>query len=226
MKRLAEYMSDLANLLGHPHSVHFIRVDPGSIAVVHRVDAPDIPKVQERLYVVTKDPNNAPSDAMAAYHAINARLEDDNTTGEVIAGDNVIEFPGKTTPKPEPIIIGPIFQRDTVVGVPILIGGKKDLVPVHIETATGTRTCHAKRSVARRLGPYLFEDVIKAVGQAKWMRTEQDGWLLDDFVIDDFETTSNHDLGQSLEIIRKATEGHWSTDDPIGEMLRLRRDDE
>jgi hypothetical protein len=226
MKRLAEYMADLANLLGHPHSVHFVRVDESSLALVHQVDPPDIPKVSERLRAVAHDQPNAPSDAMAAYHAINARLESDNTTGEVFAGSNVIQFPGKTTPKPEPVIVGPIFQRDTIIGIPIMIGGRRDMVPVHIETEKGTRTCHAKRGIARRLGRYLFEDVIKAIGEARWIRTDEDGWLLDDFVIEDFDTTNDHDLERSLEILRKATEGHWSTNDPVGEILRLRREDE
>jgi hypothetical protein len=225
MKRLAEYMSDLANLLGHPQSVHFVRVDPTSLSLVHKVDTEDIPKVRERLYVVAKDPSNAPSDAMAAYHAINARLESDNATAEIFADDNVIEFPGKTAPAPEPVRIGPIIQRDTIVGIPIMIGGKRDFVPVHIETGNGTVPCRAKRSVARRLGRYLFEDVIKAVGEAKWIRTEEHGWTLEDFVIDDFDPTDDHDLNETLESIRQATRGHWSTDDPAREILRLRRDD-
>lgn len=225
MKRLAEYMSDLANLLGHPHSVHFIRIDPGSLAVVHRVEVEDKPKVSERLHAVATDPDNAPHDAMAAYHAINTRLESDNARAEIFADDNLIEFPGRTTPKPQPAIIGPFVQRDTIVGVPIMIGGKRDFVPVHIETATGIVPCRAKRGVARRLGRYLFKDVIKAVGEAKWIRTDEVGWELQDFVIDDFDPAEDHDLEQSLQIIRRATDGRWSTNDPVGDILRSRRDE-
>jgi hypothetical protein len=226
MKRLAEYMGDLANLLGHPHSVHFVRVDAAnSLSLVHRVDTEDIPKVRERLQAIARDRDNAPSDAMAAYHALNVLLENDNTSAEIFAEDNVIEFPGRIVPPPEPLIIGPIVQRDSLVGIPIMVGGKRDLVPVHLETANGPRVCHTKRTIARRLGRYLFDDVIKAVGEAKWIRTEQEGWLLEDFVIDDFDPTNDHDLDKSLEVIRKATEGNWSTNDPVGELLRLRRDE-
>ena len=225
MKRLAEYIGELANFLGHPHSVHFIRVDPSSLAVVHRVDTQDIPKVQERLHLVATDPSNAPTDAMAAYRAINSKLESDNTTAQIFADDNIIEFPGKTLVTPEPVLIGPILQRDTIMGVAIMIGGKKDLVPVHIETENGIVPCHAKRSVARRLGSFLFEDVIKAVGEAKWIRTEEDGWTLEDFVIEDFDRLEVHDLEQSVDVLRRATAERWKTADPIADLLRMRRDE-
>ena len=225
MKRLAEYMETLADLLGHPNSVHFVRIESGSLSVVHRIDPVDIPKVQGRLTALARDPENAPSDVVSAYDLINNRLRSDNTTGEILAGDNVIQFPGReTVEQPTPPIIGPVVQRETLVGIPIMIGGKRDLVAVQIETADGSISCHAKRSIARRLGQYLFEDVIKAVGEAHWIRTNEDGWIRRDFIIDDFERTEDHTLEESLEAIRRATRGHWETDDPINELLRLRRE--
>ena len=48
MARLAEYMADLAVMLGEPESVHFIRVDEGSAVLVQQVDEPAVPKVRAR----------------------------------------------------------------------------------------------------------------------------------------------------------------------------------
>ena len=52
MARLAEYMADLAALLGHEDHVHFIRVGEGSADLIHQVEEPEQPKVIERLHLV------------------------------------------------------------------------------------------------------------------------------------------------------------------------------
>ena len=49
MGRLAEYMQDLATLLGERASVHFVGLVQGSTGLVHRVDAEAVPKVERRV---------------------------------------------------------------------------------------------------------------------------------------------------------------------------------
>jgi hypothetical protein len=76
MARLAEYLAELALMLGERPAVHFVRVEAGSITVVHTVEAEAIPKVRERVQTVGS--GTAPPDAMRAYRSINKMLRDDN----------------------------------------------------------------------------------------------------------------------------------------------------
>ena len=48
MWRLAEYLSDLAIVLGERDHVHFVELRDSSSAIRHAVDAPAIPKVRTR----------------------------------------------------------------------------------------------------------------------------------------------------------------------------------
>ena len=52
MSRLALYLSDLADLLGHEDKVHFVRVAKGSADLVHAVDEELQVEVIERVRLV------------------------------------------------------------------------------------------------------------------------------------------------------------------------------
>ena len=64
MERLAEYMTDLARMLGEPASVHFVRLDPGSTVLIQRIDEEAEPKVRHRVRTVRS--GEGPADALAA----------------------------------------------------------------------------------------------------------------------------------------------------------------
>ena len=64
MERLAEYMADLAKVLGEPASVHFVRLDPGSTVLVQKVDEEAEPKVRQRVQKVHS--GDGPPDALLA----------------------------------------------------------------------------------------------------------------------------------------------------------------
>ena len=67
MARLAEYMTDLALILGEKEHVHFIELRESSAAVAHAIDHEAIPKVRARVHAVkTGD---------AQPEAMNARTE-------------------------------------------------------------------------------------------------------------------------------------------------------
>ena len=95
MARLAEYMADLAVMLGEPTSVHFSRIEEGSATLVSTVDLTAVPKVRERFKNIRV--GNGPEDAMQAFQKMNVRLRDDNCSGILAEADaaEVILFPGK-----------------------------------------------------------------------------------------------------------------------------------
>ena len=97
MGRLAEYMADFAELLGHREHVHFEGIRPGSLAVVSRVEPIAQNKVRRRIDEVRY--GNGPKAAVRAYQSLDNRLAEDNAIGRVVHRSlKVIEFPGRTRP--------------------------------------------------------------------------------------------------------------------------------
>ncbi len=54
MARLAEYLHELAVILGEPRAVHFVRLDAGSTVIIHKVEQEAIPKVTDRVIAVAR----------------------------------------------------------------------------------------------------------------------------------------------------------------------------
>ena len=132
MSRLAEYMAELAMLLGEKASVHFLRVGKASTQLVHRVDHEAIPKVDERLRLVKA--GSGPSRAQHAAAEINRRLAADNASGVLKEEDGaeILPFPGiNRFIEPE---FGPFNEAGSIDGIVIRVGGQTTNVPVHLET--------------------------------------------------------------------------------------------
>jgi hypothetical protein len=113
MARLAEYLSALAKLIGHPEHTHFVRVDEGSAQLVHKVDAVDAPKVETRLNGVRV--GSAPRDALVAFQTLEDLLVNDNaaaTFTEVATGRVLVPFVGRDRPKP---LTFPPFRENTSI---------------------------------------------------------------------------------------------------------------
>ncbi|HXQ34045.1 MAG TPA: hypothetical protein VN843_08540, partial [Anaerolineales bacterium] len=131
LSRLAQYLKELAVVLGHNESVHLIAVEDGSAVQRLLVHSTDEIKVRERLQAVRA--KEAPDDAMRANNAVNEMLREDNTRAAVIdpTRRKILPFPGRELNKL--LEYGPITQIDTLEGVPIEVGGKQEWVPVHLE---------------------------------------------------------------------------------------------
>ena len=103
MQRLAEYMADLASLLGQPGNVHFDDVEEGSVLLAAAIDEPAIPKVMNR--VVLHERGEAADDFAKAFAKLDKRLAEDNAIGSLDAytdgeevGATVLAFPGRDRP--------------------------------------------------------------------------------------------------------------------------------
>ena len=149
MARLAEYMGELARLLGTPDQVHFVRLEEGSAVLVQRVEPEAAPDVKERLHALQQD--NPPDDAARSFVALNRYLADDNATGILQEGEgaDVIRFPGGE--EPAPVTFGAFNQTGVLDGVLIRIGGRDDTVPAHLRDGETIHLCNATREMARRL---------------------------------------------------------------------------
>jgi len=223
MARLAQYMQNLATLLGHETAVHFDTIKPGSTRLAAKVDHEYIPKVESHLALVKN--GEGAGDALKARAEIDRLLAEDNATGFVYEDDNrsaqIIVFLGVTRPKP--VSYGPFNQEGTLDGIVISIGGADETAHVQLQNGdmkyTGIET---DRETARRLAKSMYEPV-RIAGTGRWMRDADGNWLLKKFKMASFVTLQTDSLIDAVDKIRQIEGGEWAElDDTISALKALR----
>ncbi len=165
MARLAEYLADFAELLGHQEHVHFEAVKPGGLALQSRVEPIAQNKVRRRVDEVRY--GNGPKAAVKAYHSLDNRLAEDNAVGRIVHGaSKVIEFPGRTRVVERST--GPIEQAGTLDGEIIQIGGRDETINVHLKAGDDVVHCTTTKALARRLAHHIFGPPVRLTGIGKW----------------------------------------------------------
>ena len=221
MSRLAEYMGELARLLGKSKQVHFVRVEEGSTVLVPKVEPEAKPEVDERIQSLAHE--NPREDVLRAFNALNRYLADDKATGSLneSRGGEVILFPGST--RPAPVTFGAFNQLCVLDGVLIRIGGRDDTVPVHLRDGDRIHLCNTTRETARRLAGYLYGPTLRVHGEGRWERDGKGTWLMKRFNITNFEELDDAPLEQVTQSLREVGGSGWKNiEDPTEELRHLR----
>ena len=221
MARLAEYMADLARLLGRTKQVHFVRLDPGSAELVQAVEPEAAADVRNRLRAVER--GEADADAITAFAALDRRLASDDATGSLRdgGGAEVIRFPGRE--RPPPLTFGAFVQPGVLDGVLIRVGGKGRTAPVHLRDGETIHICNATRDMARRLAVHLYGPVLRVRGDGRWERDADGVWSMKRFDIEKFDELDDATLGEAVGRLRGVEGGGWKDiADPPAELRRLR----
>ena len=220
LARLSQYLGDLARMMGESANVHLVRVESGSTIPVISVDYESAPKVQDRLRLVKF--GEGPAESRNAYKQINKRLVDDNANGELIdpGAVKILQFPGRDGANQA--VFGPITQNDVLQGVPILIGGKRDVVSIHLEDGETKHILEASRRIAKQIGPHLFTSVVRIEGKGKWIRNRMGEWEMQSFYAQDFEVLPAAELKQSVSRLQAISADWKSSADPLAELAALR----
>ncbi|WP_297856729.1 hypothetical protein [Elioraea sp.] len=226
MERLGDYVVVFAKLLGEQPNVHFRGIEAGSAVLVAIVDPPAQPKVRERMIAIRD--GGGPSDARKAYVDLDEMLRNDNETGALSdeAGGVVIPFQGRN--RPEPLVYGPFREDGTIDGQLIRIGGRDEIVPVHLRDGAVIHTgLNCTPEIARRIAPHLLGPTLRVHGTGTWFRTGAGVWELRSFRISDFEVLDDAPLLEVVGKIREVKESDWSTvPNPVRTLLAERHGDE
>ena len=189
MSRLAEYMGELARLLGRSDQVHFARLEEGSTVLVQTVESEAIPK-----WTNGSRPRVRPDDVARAFSALNRYLADDNATGmHESAGVEMIRFRLRATGT------GRCVQSD---GVLIRIGGKDD-TPAHLRDGDRIPTPPSGWLSVSRV--HLYARSSRARGRSLGTRCR---WRLGDEAVNitNFEELVMHPLSRLPEASRRRWE--------------------
>lgn len=221
MTRLAQYMGDLARLLGEPQHVHFDRLATGSTILVQTIEEKALRCVETRIRGI--ESGDAPSDALAAFGDLDRRLAEDDAVGVLTADDGVeiIRFPGRDRPKHLPY--GSLRQEGSIEGQLVRIGGKDESVHATLQDGDRTWRCELDREMARRLRNHLFEKPIRVFGNGRWRRDPGGNWNLERFVINGFDVLDDTPWQETVAKLRAIEGAEWrEMEDPLGELKLLR----
>jgi hypothetical protein len=222
MSRFAEYVTVLANLVGHSQSTHFDRIQAGSARLIYKVDAVDASKVEHRL--ARTGEADAPKDLKKAFETLDNMLANDNAVGELrnANGAVVIPFPGRDRPK---ALSFPAFRQDgSIDGQIVSIGGKDTTAHVILQDGSVTYSnIKLTREMARQLRNYLYEQKVRLIGSGRWERNPDGIWKLLDFTVDRFEILNDSSLTEVLESLREIPENGLSNSANVyDELMSLR----
>jgi len=219
MARLADYLKELAALMGNKDAVHFDGVREGSAVLAQKVEIQAVPKVMERLQRA-QNPNDGDG-VHHSYERLNDLLRDDNAVGLLRekSGADIIQFPGRKISKPREI--GPMRQIGNLTGQLIMIGGKDKMVPVHLLDEDNQYNCRATRSLATQLAPHLFKETLRVYGEGEWIRDTDGEWTLKQFNIDRFDVLDDSLLSEISARLKAVKGAKWG-DDPVTDLFELR----
>lgn len=201
MARLAEYMTQLAALLGERNSVHFRRLTKGSTNLHAKVDREAVPKVRDRVVAVRA--GGAAGEPMRAFNALNKLLRDDNAIG--VLRDNashgavIIRFPGREVAEEK---FAAIRQQGSIDGIVTGIRGKDDTIHITLQSeGQQISGCETNRTIAKQLGAKLFEPV-RLFGRGRWNRDADGVWTLAYFRVEGFDALDDAPLTSALAALR------------------------
>jgi hypothetical protein len=228
LARLALYLVDLAQLLGHPESVHLIKIEEGSAQPVFYVDADEESRITTRVQQAKR--GVGPSKANRAYKKLDNKLREDNASATFVntsKPSEIIEFPGVNLLVSD--IYGPIKEQASIVGRLKRVGGFDPTIPIHLQRTDGMKFwCEANDMIAKQLARF-YEQVIRVHGVATYRRGKEGIWKMESFKIQSFdpEPLSDESFSRTMERLREVPGNEWAeVADPLEELRKIRHGEE
>lgn len=204
MARLAEYIAELAQLVGHKETTHFRRVESGSAKLAYAVADSTNARVEQRI--IAAPSGEGPREAIEAFKRLDEMLAADNAVGSLqkAAGSAVvIQFPGRL--RPAELALPAFRQPGTIDGEVVSLGGKDKTAHVILRDGNVTYSnISISRSQAKGLAPYLYQGKVRLSGTGRWQRQTDGAWRLLNFAVDDFEILDDTPLSDVLRDLRTA----------------------
>lgn len=228
LSRLAIYLRDLAQLLGHNESVHLMKVDEGSAEPVFYVDPEEESRVIHQVRNAQK--NMGPPKANRAYKRLDMLLRQDNASGLITDGARkaqIIEFPGNKADLPE--AYANIRERATVTGVLKRVGGFDKTIPVHLLGPDEAIVyCEANEGIADQLA-HFYSKPVRLHGIATYSRGSEGKWKMENFRIHSFDESPLvvESFTDTMAKLRDIGGNEWAeVADPLGELRKMRHGEE
>lgn len=219
MTRAAQYIKELAKLMGNEHSVHLNRVFEASLNFESLVDADSSDKVSNRI----ENPNTT-AESKKAFEALQKCLHEDKTSATLsLNGTNILSIDGSAY-QPDQTEEYPT-EHCAIRGELIQIGGRDSSVPFDlIEQGSGNKIHgNIDKSLAKSLAKHLFA-LVEVSGQGNWeYNPSKNTWKLCNFEVKEFNTLDVHNHLDAIDTLYKNSNSEGI--DPLETLKEIRSDD-
>jgi hypothetical protein len=224
MARLAEYLIDLADVLGHKDGVHLVAVEEGSAQPVVWID----PLVYSAAIAQMQSAQigMGPKEANNGYKRLDTRLRVDQGSADFLDADSeakIFEFPGIKRMNSVPI--RGIREQASVTGELRRVGGLDKTIHLCLKRADGEVVyVESDEAFAKQMEGFLF-NYIRINGVATWSRDENGTWICDRFRAQSFDPIPlvNEPFETTLDKLKSLPGNRWpEVDDPYEELRKLR----
>ena len=219
MARAAQYIKELAKLMGSDQSVHLNRVFEASLNFESLVD----PAASEKVFARLANPYST-SESKKAYENIHRCLYEDRTSATLTLNGSEILFIDGNDYLPEQNEIYPL-EFCTIRGELIQIGGRDSSVPFDlIEQGSATKIHgNVDKSLAKSLAKHLF-GLIEVSGLGNWEYSpDKNIWKLCNFEVQKFHPIEVYDELESIELLHESSDPNGI--DPQETLKDIRSDD-
>jgi hypothetical protein len=218
MVRLSEYMGALANFLGSKNSVHFDRIEAGSLKLKYWVEPDEIHAIAERALSVTT--GNAEKSTLAAFDRMNDLLEADHAIGIHSGFGTLLHFPGRERAIANPY--GQIEEITSIEGQLVRIGGRDKSIHCLLQDGDRFFRCEMSRALAMDLRHFLFGPTVRITGTSRFSRQRDGDWTQLSFKAVEFEELDDSSL---IEVVQKVMQfegnGWFTCDAPFAELAHI-----
>lgn len=202
MARMAEYLQQLAALLGSSEHVYFARVEKGSTQVVAAFNEPgSYGRTQVRLRAVRQ--GHGADDAMKAFDRIGQMaLEDGGRASIATPSANILVFPTRPRPAPQRLSVrDQVTITGKITSLSFTTTGdlRVRIRPRHESTLIH---CTANLDLQDQLGT-LFMKTARVYGRGRWNRADDGSWTLSDVHITEVQGLHDRPLREAIEALRR-----------------------
>lgn len=185
INKVGKILQSMFAMLNGNKDIHFNNITKGSACLNFSVKEEEIQEIRNEIYNVsngggTKKQIKAKNEIFSIFKKMDVTTADfceDKPNSNIISFYNIKNARAKKTS---------IEEYGAISGELIRVGGKDNTIPVHIKNSDKVYCCNTTKSIAKKLGNYLYKN-IKVKGNGKWIVDGNGRWILNEFAIDDFD---------------------------------------
>jgi hypothetical protein len=118
---------------------------------------------------------------------------------------------------------GPFWQEGSLDGLLTRIEGIDETIHVTLIFEGSRCKAETNRDIGVQLAPRFYK-IVRVFGRGRWYRNLDGHWELQKFIIRSFEDLEDISLPEIVARLRAIPDNDLKTlEDPIGEMLKIRR---
>ena len=138
----------------------------------------------------------------------------------VLEADHLLSFPG-TTADSEPHY-GAFSEHGQLYGIPISVGGRRQIVNVRLQDGDRVHNCETDRAVALRPAPPLFHHHLRVYGNDRSSRDSEGRREMRSLRMSHFEELDDRALADTVERLRAVTRKVGLNQDIVPQLAAFR----